>query len=230
GTIVNLSDYCGDAGLQDGYNVSWTAGTIEGGSSGSGLFNQNHELIGALSCGPANDTCSNAFGIYSKVYDFYPLVQQYLDPQNVPSNDRCSGAIALQNGVMRVDSTAYATSTGDPAPTCVSSFGNGLWYTVTPTANGTLTLSTCGSNFDTVLQAYTGSCNALAPVPQGCNDDNGPSCSATQASLSFTATTGVTYHILAGGYGSATGNLHMLAQLTPTSPVQSASYDFNSDN
>jgi hypothetical protein len=230
GTIVDLNDFCNDAGLQDGYNVSWTAGTIEGGSSGSGLFNQNHELIGALSCGPTNDTCSNSFGIYSKFSDFYSLVQQYLDPPNVPSNDRCAGAIALQNGVMRVDSTAYATSTGDPTPTCVSSFGNGLWYTVTPTVDGTLTISTCGSDFDTVLQVYTGSCSALVPVTQGCDDDNGPSCPATQASVSFTATSGVTYRILVGGYGSATGNLHMLAQLSPTSPVQSAPYDFNSDN
>ena len=230
GTIVNLSDFCSDAGLQDGYNVSWSAGTIEGGSSGSGLFNQNHELIGDLSCGPANDTCSNSFAIYNKVYDFYSSVQQYLDPHNAPSNDGCSGATVLQNGVMRVDSTAYATSTGDPIPTCVSSFGNGLWYTITPTANGTLTVSTCGSDFDTVVQVYTGNCAALVPVAQGCNDDDGPSCSATQASVSFTATTGVTYRILAGGYGSATGNLHMLAQLTPASPMQSTPFDFNSDN
>lgn len=225
GTIISSNDVCSDSGLEDGYRVSWTLGTIEGGSSGSGLFNDNHKLIGALSCASDNDMCSYTSAIYSKLYDFYISVRPYLDPAYALSNDQCSGPIPLHNGVGRVDNTADATSTGDPTPVCVT-VGNGVWYSFTPAASGTVAISTCGSDFDTVLQVYTGSCNSLAPVPDGCNVYSGPSCDGLQASVSFAATAGVTYRILAGGYAGDTGNLHIVAQLAGVPPLVSP-YDFN---
>ena len=76
----------------------------------------------------------------------------------------------------------------------------------------------CGSSFDTVLQIYTGSCAALTPVTGGCNDDNGPDCQTTQASVSFNGTSGTRYLILAGGYASATGNLQIVARATGVNP------------
>src|SRR5690242_8993943 len=136
---------------------------------------------------------------------------------STPTNDQCSGAIVLSNGITRIDSTASATSTGDSFPTCQSSFGKGIWYTFTPAISGTVTVSTCGSNFDTVVQVYTGSCAALSPVTNGCDDDDGPSCSGNQASVTFAAAGGTTYRILAGGYNSASGNLQIVAQLSGVS-------------
>ena len=141
-----------------------------------------------------------------------------------PPNDQCTGAIALSTGVTRTDNTANATSTGDPTPTCVSNFGKGVWYTFTPTTNGTVTISTCASDFDTVLQIYRGSCGALTPVPNGCDDDNGPICQGNQASVSFAGTAGTTYRILAGGFGSTTGNLRIVASVTARPAT-----DFNGD-
>ena len=141
-----------------------------------------------------------------------------------PPNDQCMGAIALSTGVTRTDNTANATSTGDPTPTCQSNFGKGVWYSFTPNTNGTVTISTCASDFDTVLQIYSGSCGALTPVPNGCDDDDGPSCQGLQASVSFAGTAGTTYRILAGGYGSSTGNLRIVASVIASQPT-----DFNGD-
>ena len=137
-----------------------------------------------------------------------------------PTNDTCSGAIAMTAGTTYTVGTASATSTGDPTPGCQGSFGKGVWYTYTPTASGTVTISTCGSSFDTVLAVYTGSCGTLTPLD--CNDDNGPACATSQASISFSGTAGTTYFVLAGGSGGASGNLSILAtgpgglQIVPT--------------
>jgi hypothetical protein len=125
-------------------------------------------------------------------------------------NDQCGGAIALSNGGCAAVDTANATSTGDPLPTCGSAVGKGVWYKVTPTANATVTVSTCGSDFDTVLAVYSGGCGALTQM--ACNDDNGPACATTRASVSFPAVVGTPYYILAGGYSGASGFLQIAAQ------------------
>jgi hypothetical protein len=126
-----------------------------------------------------------------------------------PPNDLCAGAIALTNGVAFAQNTSPATTAGDPAPSCVASLGKGVWFTYTPMLNGAVTISTCGSDFDTGLGVYTGTCGALTQI--ACDDDYGPACATTRASVAFTGTAGVTYYILAGGYGSGSGNLSLVA-------------------
>jgi hypothetical protein len=126
-----------------------------------------------------------------------------------PGNDTCAGAIPLVGGEVSTTNTANATSTGDPVPGCQGSAGKGVWYTYTPASSGTVSVSTCGSTYDTVLAVYSGSCGSLTPV--ACNDDNGPSCPGSQASVSFSVTGGTTYYILAAGSGGATGILNIMA-------------------
>ncbi len=68
-------------GVPRGYKIDWTVGTIEGGSSGSGLFTLNtHQLVAVLSCGPREDTCSNPVAVYSPFADFFGRIRQYLGP------------------------------------------------------------------------------------------------------------------------------------------------------
>jgi hypothetical protein len=105
--------------------------------------------------------------------------------------------------------TRVATAAGDPTPACQANFGKGVWYSFTPNASGAVTISTCGSDFDTVLAVFTGSCGALTAV--ACNDDDGPACAGSQASVTFAGTAGVTYRILAGGSGAIGGNLSIRA-------------------
>jgi len=81
--------------------------------------------------------------------------------------------------------------------------------------SGAVVISSCGSDFDTVMQAYTGYCGSLTPILAGCDDDNGPACSGYKASMQFKGTAGTQYFIMAGGYGGASGNLNVLANAAP---------------
>src|SRR5882724_6344115 len=144
-----------------------------------------------------------------------------------PPNDQCSSAAAMAEATLYTVNTAGATSTGDPVPSCAS-LGKGVWYTFTPAANGVVTISTCSSDFDTVVSVYTGACGSLSAVSGACNDDNGTACTSSRASLSFSGTAGITYRILAGGYGGASGNLRIVASNSVAStPWQEATVSFD---
>src|SRR5439155_2665611 len=88
----------------------------------------------------------------------------------------------------------------------------------TPLTNGLVAISTCGSDFDTMLQIYTGVCGSLTPVI--CNDNNGPVCGGNAASVAFNGTAGTTYWILAGGFAGSTsgGNLSIVASVAGLMP------------
>jgi hypothetical protein len=130
----------------------------------------------------------------------------------VPVNDLCSGAIALTSGVPWTMETSGAGSTGEPAPECQGNFGKGVWFRHVAPASGALAISTCGSGFDTVLQVFEGNCERLQPVPNGCNDDHGPGCGGSQASVTISARAGTPYYILAGGYGGQGGTLTIVTR------------------
>ncbi len=81
--------------------------------------------------------------------------------------------------------------------------GGTTWYTFTPEIDGTITASTEGSDFDTVLALYQGTAlNALSVL--GCDDD---SAGGLTSQFSFPASAGTTYYIQAGGYNSDSGNM-----------------------
>lgn len=159
--------------------------------------------------------------LYPNVYPYYYLLgATWKFNQCYPLiNDQCSGAIALADSVTYSMSTINATSTGDPTPTCVVSASNGVWFTYTSPISGAVTVSTCGSSYDTVLQIMTGTCDFLMSTE--CQDDS-PGC-GLQANLTFFGTVGTTYRILVAGYNGATGNLSITASATPlkikTQPV-----------
>ncbi|HVM49197.1 MAG TPA: PPC domain-containing protein [Candidatus Acidoferrum sp.] len=135
------------------------------------------------------------------------------------SNDFCSNAIPLTLDVPATVNTLSATSTGDPAPNCVASLGRGVWYLFMPITNEWVTISTCGSDFDTGLAVYTGNCVSRSQVV--CDDDDGPACPGLNASVMFSGVAGTTYYILAGGYGGAGGNLQITATASPPPPNDS---------
>jgi len=131
-----------------------------------------------------------------------------------PANDQCSGAIPLTTGVPFTMNTTDATDGGDPLPACGPSFGGGVWFTFTPASNGFVLVSTCASTFDTVLQVYSGDCNALTPVSGACQPFY-YGCAGSQAPLLVLGSAGTTYWILAGGYFRARGTLSIMADLGP---------------
>jgi len=114
-------------------------------------------------------------------------------------NDECTGATALALGANAFDNL-LATSSAEAW--CGAVFGgNDRWYTYTSTGLGnTVTVNTCGSSFDTILEVYTGDCATLVSV--GCNDDF---CSL-QSSVGFpTPAIGTVYRVRVGGFASQTG-------------------------
>lgn len=147
-------------------------------------------------------------------------------PPPPPPNDRCSSAVAMNPGTLYTVNTDTATSTGDPAPLCVSA-SKGVWYTFTPVVNGRITISTCDSDFDTVLVVYTGSCGSLSAIAGGCSDGNGPVCNGPRASVAFSGIKGTTYRILAAGFGNASGNLRIVATNAGPSNWQESTVPFD---
>jgi hypothetical protein len=90
--------------------------------------------------------------------------------------------------------------------------GASVWYRWTAPASGRAHLSTCGSgtDFDTLLAAYTGdSVNTLQHV-QSNNDSCG-----TKSSMSVAVLEGVTYRIAIDGHNGATGGFTLELRLAP---------------
>jgi hypothetical protein len=105
-----------------------------------------------------------------------------------PANDDFNNATVISSvPFSTTEDTSQATF--DPSdPTQDVCWNNGsVWFAYTPSSNVQITADTFGSNYDTVLSAWTGTQGALSLI--ACNDDfNG-----AQSQISFSATGGTTY-------------------------------------
>jgi hypothetical protein len=101
---------------------------------------------------------------------------------------------------MTVLATTDAT---DPTPSCGNhSRAKSVWYRFTAPSNGTVTVSTIGSNYDTILSVYTGACGTLSDT--ACNDD---APMTSQSQITFAVTGGTTYSFLVTAYTGNGGSL-----------------------
>ena len=128
------------AGVQ--WAVLWDEGEIQGGSSGSPLFDSNRRVIGPLCC--AGGTCQSQTSFYGRLEKFWSRrpIAQYLDPSG-------NGAI-VSDGLdpFRAEATPYVGSGLNP-----------LVYTGTPpTVNatwvGTVDVSSFAGATTTLLLGY----------------------------------------------------------------------------
>ena len=141
------------------------------------------------------------------------------------SNDSCANAVAISAAPFSATLTTSSATTdpSDPAVGCGNgSKGKSVWFNFTPPSAGTLTADTFGSNYDTILAAYTGSCGALAPVAGACNDDT----SGVQSRVSFAANAGTTYYFLATAYSSNGGTLVFNMNFQGAGPTATPSRTF----
>jgi len=82
--------------------------------------------------------------------------------------------------------------------------GASAWWRWTAPSNGTLTINTFGSNFDTVLAAYTGEyISSLTQV--AANDD--ASDTERRSAITFNVNAGTTYRIAVGGWDAQWGTV-----------------------
>ncbi|HCA06628.1 MAG TPA: hypothetical protein DEO71_05485 [Chryseobacterium sp.] len=136
----------------------------------------------------------------------------FITTPTVPSNDTCNTAIAIPCGGTVEGNNALASNDTLPGSTCGSggttASYRGVWYTVTAVATGSITVSACGTEFDSYLRVYSGGCSGLTCVGNtsgvGYADGGCPTPNIFNAStLTFNATAGTTYHVLLTGYSAA---------------------------
>lgn len=124
-------------------------------------------------------------------------------------NDVCTGAININCGQTITGSTVCG-ATPDAVGTCITALGtaNGLWYTFVGDGSP-VTLSLCGSSYDTKIGIFRGTCAALVCVTG--NDDF----CGLQSQVTFTPNAAVTYYVLVTGFGTANGNFTLTRTCAP---------------
>ena len=120
-----------------------------------------------------------------------------------PPNDNFDAAQSLAYVVATatVDTDCATRETGE-AEHPDSSGGHSVWYRWTAPSDGFVTVTTDGSNFDTILAAYRGS--SVANLALVAYDDDGGEDNASRILLNARA--GEIYYFAVDGYGSASGD------------------------
>jgi hypothetical protein len=124
-----------------------------------------------------------------------------------PANDECSGALVLASTPL-AGTTINATQSQAPevCGTFTSSAANDVWYQFTATANGAATVTVSGVTvMDAVLQAYSGTCGALANI--GCADAASGTGSEVMALNGLLL--GQTYYVRVYGYNGLRGTFNI---------------------
>jgi hypothetical protein len=131
-------------------------------------------------------------------------------PPPPPDNDAFADAFVLIGcgGTVRATNLNASRESGEPNHLSLSNNGAGthsIWYRWQATTTGSVTFTTDGSAYDTVLAVYTGtSVNALSVVAQ--NDDipdvPGHPHEVT-SSVTFSVTAGTVYRIAIDGFNNA---------------------------
>jgi len=117
-----------------------------------------------------------------------------------PANDNCSNAQPL--GDVWHQPFDVRCATFDGPGDCMT--GANIWYRYTAPSTAVVTVSTCGSDFDTAIAVYSSfDCSLTTYTQIACNDDF-PSCDL-QSQLTFEAIKDHQYLIEVGGYDDETG-------------------------
>jgi len=97
--------------------------------------------------------------------------------------------------------------------------GKSVWWTWTAPFSGRATLSTSGSNFDTLLAVYTGAAvNSLTTINS--NDNDGTNASSR---LAFNCVAGTAYPIAIDGRAGAAGNIMLTIAASPRLAITGSS-------
>jgi hypothetical protein len=135
-----------------------------------------------------------------------------------PANDSCStpkviGSLPFADSL---DTRTATTGSDDPVNCSGGQGKNSVWYSFTATSGGEVGVDTSGSDYDTTLTVYTGSCGALTQV--ACNDDFGNTL-GNRSLLTFHSFAGSTYLIEASGKISG-GSLNLRVGYPTVTSIQ----------
>lgn len=218
--------FCLLAGFEWMHVSSSTPGPITSSDILTGTIDEAQ--LGALAAGLVQDAITNSGSPLS------PTPQDFLEWSAVadctlrgctPPNDSCPDGDSLFEGLTPFD-TSFATTDDIPllAGVCLldppgdNQIYNDIWYRYTATANGTVTVSTCGLvGFDTRLAVYQGiDCPAPGSLALVACDDNGSGCGAGNSELVFEAVDGQEYLIR---LGSAAPDVAGTGEIMVSAPV-----------
>lgn len=133
-------------------------------------------------------------------------------------NALCADALPIACGGTVTGNTELGSVT--TAPTCGAAnvTTNGLWYSFTGTGED-VTLSTCaGTDFDSKISVFTGTCADLDCVA---GSDDAPDCPGNTSSATFHTTAGATYFVMVHGYNAAQGDFTLtMTCVAPCTPVE----------
>lgn len=141
----------------------------------------------------------------------------YGSPGFVPANNNFANAtpITLTGASTQVTGTNVASTKEAGEPNHAGNTNvHSVWWKWTATSGGSATITTLGSNFDTVLGVYTGSTvSSLTQI--AANDDVEPATSANNSdpkrvrtsTVTFTATAGITYYIAVDGWDGSMASI-----------------------
>ena len=124
------------------------------------------------------------------------------------ADDECAGALPLTLGLNPGYSTLGYSPSAEPW-VCVSGAAPDRWFTFTArcTAPHTFYMCSAGTNYDTALSIYSGTCGNL--VQLDCNDDYCGLISGSTVSLSL----GQTVYVRVGGYSNRSGAFDMIVDV-----------------
>jgi hypothetical protein len=166
---------------------------------------------------------SGATGTYTILVTGGGGVEDPVDPVG-PTNDDCADRFGISIGSYPF-TTTDANTDGVPAP-CAFNAGADVWFNFSSTINGTATITTAGSQFDTVLEVFSGNgCTDFDARRIACDDDGGPGLTSEVVipvtDLSF-------FTIRVSGYNGASGD-GILTITTQTTPVEPCPCDRDGD-
>ncbi|HEY4282501.1 MAG TPA: PPC domain-containing protein, partial [Chthoniobacterales bacterium] len=140
-----------------------------------------------------------------------------------PGNDIFASATVVPNngGILTGTNAGATNESGEPNHAGYPG-GRSVWWKWTSPSTGSVTISTSGSAFDTLLGVYTGNAvNALTLVASD-NNSNGLLTSAVR----FATTGGTTYFIAVDGYNAASGNVRLVVTPSSNAPVRPVNDSF----
>lgn len=176
-------------------------------------------LWGATHCACPSSTmnaalsCANTFGgagstTIAEIGNFVESAACLSSEGFAPPNDRCDHATVVTTSGTYVGTNVGASNDGGTFACGTPGAGvRDIYWTFTPTAGGPVSVSTCGTTFDTILSVHSG-CPATPSNVVNCNDDCffgvGAPCPFTiQSCFTFNATANTTYYARASGFTAA---------------------------
>ena len=178
--------------------------------------NNNDEIFNYINNTGATKTYLLRVFLFSDTRNTYSMSLDFVEgsTEPAPDNDLCENATTITNGTYAF-TTIGATANGPDAPLgCSQTTGpsvySDVWYSITPTCTGLVSVETCGADFDSRVLVYqTTNCSLDAPVQ--CDDN---SCGQAE-SLTFLAIEGVEYKIRIGAGAQVTGSGELVVNCQP---------------